>query len=220
MPLTRRGDTIIEVLFGTAIFSLVAVSAISLMNNGLATAESTLELTMARNEISAQAEAIRFIHNTYATNHDNSNYRALWARIINKSNPNNNKITINDCNDQDVYTESNLSKFFALNPRNLNESSSFLQGSSIFSPATTYAHVIFSNGSNIAEDNNLLETRSYIRTTKVEGLWAIAKTGPNNSRGKPRYYDFYIQACWQLPNSSAPSSTDTVMRLYNPENNT
>lgn len=62
---TKRGDTIIEVMFAIAVFCLVAVISISMMNLGLHSAENALEVVTARNEINAQAEALRFIHSSY-----------------------------------------------------------------------------------------------------------------------------------------------------------
>ncbi len=81
----KRGDTIVEVAFSIAIFSLVAVLSILLMNSGLATAQASLEVTMARNEINSQAEAIRFIHNSYSLERElhpeQQDYRELWYRL-------------------------------------------------------------------------------------------------------------------------------------------
>ena len=48
-------------------FSIVAVVSINIMNSGLSSAQASLEITMARNEIDAQAEALRFIHDSYVT---------------------------------------------------------------------------------------------------------------------------------------------------------
>ncbi len=62
---TKRGDTIVEVMFAFAIFSLVAVVTVSMMNLGLATGERSLELVTARSELNAQAEALRFVHSSY-----------------------------------------------------------------------------------------------------------------------------------------------------------
>lgn len=62
---TKRGDTLIEVMFAIAVFSLVAVVSITMMNAGVASAERSLELVTARNELNAQAEALRFIHSSY-----------------------------------------------------------------------------------------------------------------------------------------------------------
>ena len=67
LPATRRGDTMIEVLFATVVFALVAILTIALMNNGLSSAISSIELTNARNLINAEAESLRFVHNAVAT---------------------------------------------------------------------------------------------------------------------------------------------------------
>lgn len=90
---SKRGDTIIEVMFAIAIFSLVAVLSIAMMNAGVADAERALELVTARNELNAQAEALRFIHSSYvseatlppcgsvASGEKCQQYQALWAEI-------------------------------------------------------------------------------------------------------------------------------------------
>lgn len=89
----KRGDTFIEVMFAIAIFSLVAVISIAMMNAGVADAERALELVTARNELNAQAEALRFIHSSYiseatlptcgsvASNEKCQQYQALWDQI-------------------------------------------------------------------------------------------------------------------------------------------
>jgi hypothetical protein len=72
-------------MFAIVIFSLVAVSSISIMNSGLATASSTLEITMARSEIDAQSQALRFIANNYFAERNlqssSQQYRTLWRAI-------------------------------------------------------------------------------------------------------------------------------------------
>ena len=68
-----RGDTLIEVLFATATFSLLAVGAITLMNQGLATSQRALEITLVRSEIDSQAEALRFLNTSYIANYNASN---------------------------------------------------------------------------------------------------------------------------------------------------
>lgn len=62
---TRRGDTLIEVMFATAIFSLVAIISLAIINLGVADVQADLEAVTARSEINAQAEALRFLHSSY-----------------------------------------------------------------------------------------------------------------------------------------------------------
>lgn len=79
--ISRRGDTLIEVLFSITVFALIAVISINLMNSGVATAQATLEVTMARNEIDAQAEALRFIQNGYLAEKEHETANKRFTRI-------------------------------------------------------------------------------------------------------------------------------------------
>ncbi len=81
---SRRGDTLIEVMLSISIFAMVSLLTINMMNDGINTAQRTLEAEMARNEIDGQAEALRYIHNNYVSerNMDNSQFRAAWKKIV------------------------------------------------------------------------------------------------------------------------------------------
>lgn len=82
---TRRGDTLIEVAIAIVIFCLISTLAIGLMDRDLATVQGSLELTMARNEIDAQAEALRFIHNSYLSERElkssERQFEGLWFAL-------------------------------------------------------------------------------------------------------------------------------------------
>ena len=58
----NRGDTLVEVLLGVTIFSLVAVIALETMNRGMAIAQYSLETTLVRQQVDAQAEMLRYAH--------------------------------------------------------------------------------------------------------------------------------------------------------------
>lgn len=83
--LFKKGDTIIEVTFAISVFSLVSVISMQVMDRNLATIQGTLELEMARNEIDAQAEAIRFIQNSYLSERelasDKRQFQNLWLKL-------------------------------------------------------------------------------------------------------------------------------------------
>ncbi len=85
----RRGDTLVEVMFSITIFALIAVLSISLMNGGVATSQTSLEIIMARNEIDAQSEALRFIHNSYLAekelNSGEKQFTKLWDELITRN---------------------------------------------------------------------------------------------------------------------------------------
>ena len=88
--LSRRGDTIVEIVFCFTIFSIITIISIGLMNRNLTLIQGTLEISMARNEIEAQAEAIRFIHNSYLSerelvrdqNIDPSNVSPVYRMVL------------------------------------------------------------------------------------------------------------------------------------------
>ena len=83
--LLKKGDTIIEVTFAISVFSLISVISMQVMDRNLATIQGTLELEMARNEIDAQAEALRFIQNSYLSERELSRsdrvYQNLWLKL-------------------------------------------------------------------------------------------------------------------------------------------
>lgn len=77
----NRGDTIIEVLLAVTIFSLVAVGSMVLMNRGVAMAQQSLETTLVRQQIDAQAEMLRFVHDQARADIDI--YKDLWENDVN-----------------------------------------------------------------------------------------------------------------------------------------
>ena len=82
----KKGDTLIEVVIALSIFASLAVMAIHTMNSGMYQAERAVEMSMARNEIDAQAEAIRFIQNNYVAEREypaaKQQFSELWKTIV------------------------------------------------------------------------------------------------------------------------------------------
>lgn len=60
----NRGDTLVEVILAFAVFTLVSVGAITVMNRGIAISERSLEVTLVREQIDAQAEILRYARDT------------------------------------------------------------------------------------------------------------------------------------------------------------
>ena len=83
--LTKRGDTLVEVLFAIAVFALVSVLALNIMSSGLKSAEASIEVAQTRSEIDAQAESLRFIHNAFTLERElvigKQQYRDLWLKL-------------------------------------------------------------------------------------------------------------------------------------------
>lgn len=83
----KRGDTLIEVMLAVGIFSMVAVAVVAVMSGGTSSAQTALETTLAREEIDAQAEALRFIQSSYIAEKgsENHNFEKLWGAITSKA---------------------------------------------------------------------------------------------------------------------------------------
>lgn len=84
---SRRGDTLIEVTIAIGIFSLIAVMAVMVVNASISGTQAVLENTVTREEINAQAEALRFIQAAYVADKDMnpdeiSKYGELWQMMV------------------------------------------------------------------------------------------------------------------------------------------
>lgn len=64
------GDTLIEVMFAIGLFSVIVVGTVSIMSGGTSKVQNSLEITMTRNEIDAEAEALRYIQSSYIAERD------------------------------------------------------------------------------------------------------------------------------------------------------
>lgn len=204
---TKRGDTIIEAMFAFAVFSLVSIVTVSMMNLGISASERSLELTTVRNELNAQAEALRFIHSSYiselslprdcAGNNNTAtgcqHYTDLWDAIVDRSiDTTTIEYPLSTCST--VYeSENDLLKknhAFIINPRALNNYSGMVStnaiissdNTGIFTESVLNARVIY--GSNIDNDNSSehLDSRTglskYTTVERVEGIWVIPVKGP------------------------------------------
>lgn len=81
--MVKRGDTLIEVTLAVGIFSMIAVAVVATMSSGTTNAQTALETTLARAEIDAQAEALRFIQTSASAN--KPGFDSLWNEILNKA---------------------------------------------------------------------------------------------------------------------------------------
>lgn len=78
-PLRQRGDTIIEVVMAVTLFSALAISVMGLMNSGIAMAQRSLELTLVRGQVDAQAELLRYVRDQAYRGDDV--YIGLWKTL-------------------------------------------------------------------------------------------------------------------------------------------
>lgn len=82
---TLYGDTIVEAVVAIAIYSIVAVLALSSMSSGLSTAQRNLESTMSRTAIDSQSDALRYYYESYIAaksgKKDDAFYDDIWKEI-------------------------------------------------------------------------------------------------------------------------------------------
>lgn len=185
----NRGDTLVEVLLGVTIFSLVAVIALETMNRGMAIAQYSLETTLVRQQVDAQAEMLRYAH-------DMKN--DTWKKLVD-----NNSVSVSAVNDN----EGNLgvekcpddfsTKEFALAATpSLASKISILNNPGDYKAAETYARI----------DSD---------TKKTYGV-SVRLVKPSTTTGSrdSNKYDAYIKACWMPVGSKMPATIGTIVRLY------
>jgi type II secretory pathway pseudopilin PulG len=198
----NRGDTLVEVLFATAVFSLVAVSCLSIMNQGSATAQRALEITLVRNEIDAQAETLRFLNASYISAYPNTSSGPSNQWQLMQDDITNNSVSQFGTNGASCPNIPNGS--FILNSRK----ALYIKpvGANAPSSAVSFSQLQYDNAS-----DNITDTQGiWIEAVKV---WTV---GNNNIQDRVGYIDFHIRACWDSPGQSVPVTLGTIVRLYEP----
>lgn len=203
-----RGDTIIEVMFAVAVFAMIAVGSLSIMNQGVSAAQRSLEVTLVRQQMQAQAEAIRFIHDVYVTGYQQggaapSGIASEWKTM-----------TVDNA-------EATASPFgvaaaatcpatvpagsgfhpFILNARTAtvwSQTPSMAPASGTLPP---FSQVMYNTDSSIAH---------------AYGMWVEAVPSGPQAAGAARYVDFHIRACWDSVGTNHPMTLGTIVRLYEP----
>ncbi len=88
--IVKKGDTILEVTFAIMIFALIATISMQIMDRDIAMIQGALESEMARNEIDAQAEALRYIQNSYLSERELADekrvFQNLWMKLTRTAN--------------------------------------------------------------------------------------------------------------------------------------
>ncbi len=241
----KKGDTLIEVALATGIFSLVAIAVVSVVNSSTSSVQSSLEVTITREEIDAQAEALRFIHNSYLVGDDsgtstslseNTKYNEIWKAITSLANSNASALD---------YAPKTCSELYADSAKKLTDNGAFILNThqmktadaskivipvsgnvSKFTAASTYPRIVYNatDANGIGSLDNQGTGTSFYR---AEGIFIIPFKDNRSTRVvsgsssavnvKAAYYDFYIRSCWFGPGADRPSTISTVIRLYDPE---
>ena len=213
---TLRGDTLVEVMFAIGIFALVAISVSNLMNSMLGKSQSSIEIVMARSEIDAQAEAIRFIHSAYK----DARMQDIWEEIkdlaVTQAQFDNTIYPIaSDPASCDAFSNPDFSghAFYidTFNLNNTNVDNIIKRNASVASIFPRIVHTEFDDADIVSGNFDEKDDSG----ARAEGIWVIAiadQTPPTPAE----YYDFYVQTCWHQLGNPMPSTITTVFRLNNP----
>lgn len=186
----QRGDTIIEVLLAFSIFSLLSVGAMTVMGQGTNASQRALEITLVRQQIDAQAEALRAAHQ--ADTGTTADVETAWDLIsVNAG--------------TDVYSGYETGcptappdDSFIMDARDgtMREDGAWFQ-SVDNSPTLPYSRVDYSSGQPVAY-----------------GIWIEREFIEGNALADS--YSFTVQACWFGAGLETPLHIETVVRLYEP----
>lgn len=213
----KRGDTIVETMFAFALFGLIAISSLQIMQRGIRITQTALEMNLVRSQMNSQAEALRFLNTIYisdiAYNRTHANgYGKVWQDITNgastKAGDFSKLVKNGQCQSAGIVN----SQAFALGVRNSNNKG-VDRVKNLNETATSYARLIY--GSN--PDSNLVEGSDNVTLGSAAGLWVEAVEPAVPLANQLRYYDFHIRSCWSAPASSAPVTLSTLVRLYAPK---
>lgn len=225
----KRGDTLIEVTLAIGIFSLVAVAAVAVLSSSTSSAQDTLEVSITREAIDAQADALRFIQSAAMVDHDTATpkFSDLWSKITGKA------INLNLSNMTDAARKQLLqyapdscaenyqssvayNNAFIIDPNQLSNYANTTdtrnvqvlidKNSGKLAPASTYPRLIYDTS-----DPAFVASDIDNEFSKAEGIYIVAIKDSRSS--KPDYYDFYIRTCWYGTDSERPSTISTVIRL-------
>lgn len=203
----QRGDTIVEVLFAVTVFAMVAVGSMAIMNQGIASAQRSLEITLVRQQIDAQAEAIRYIHKAYIAAYQKdgaapTGTASEWRKMTDKT-------TGKGAN---APSEFGAVAGVVCPPTTPGEKPFILNART----ATVYASVppmVAPAGASVPPFAQIIyNSDSSINTSY--GLWVEAI--PSAASDGPGFVDFHIRACWQTAGSAVPATIGTIVRLYEP----
>lgn len=192
---SQRGDTIIEVLLAFAVFSLVSVGSMVVMNQGTNASQRALEITMVREQVDAQADALRAAQQAFTVATPNSHPE--WNNIALQTN---NSSHFNDPS-RCPANSSDVSGSFIMDPRDASAvtTADFLQD--INGPtAPPYAQTNLVTGS----------------PAQAYGIWIERTYHQGTVSEQPGWYDFAVRACWYAAGLNVPLQVQTSVRLYEP----
>lgn len=183
-----RGDTLIEVLLAVTVFSMLSVGTMTIMNQGTNTAQRSLEITLVRQQIDAQAEAVRATQQAAS-----AGYPAAWDEITSIDPP----LTPIDLSSTCPRTRADVPNSFVMDARNAKPYISATMADINSSSSVPYAQVDYPSG-----------------VPQPYGIWIEHKA--DDSVNLPDLHTFTVRACWRGAGLDRPMNIETVLRLYDP----
>lgn len=195
---TSRGDTIVEVMFAIAVFALLAVGCLAIMNRGIQTIMRSLEMTQVRQSMNDQAELLRYVQqdSLFQESH-NMNDTGVWASIVSRTSTSLESTGSNQTACADSAAIASRRPFVL-----------YLDRENNLQLDTTADKFTYGGRSNAPFPGLSIDTSGNLATTN--GIWVEAVSPVASSN----FVDFYIRACWDAPGSDVPTTLSTVVRLY------
>ncbi|MFZ2125924.1 MAG: hypothetical protein WAV04_00225 [Candidatus Microsaccharimonas sp.] len=208
LRIKERGDTLIEVLFAISVFSFVVVGSLAIMNQGTAASQRSLEITLVRQQIDAQAETLRFMHDSYVavyqsgmtfdTTDATTSPAEEWYKMLN-SIVATGKTSASGVSDCPATTPTGS---FIVDPLNVR----FVASADKALPGNTFAQIFYNSDNSFNNANGLW----------IEAVRSRTNTADGGNQANTGYIDFHILSCWDSAGSSIPSTQGTIVRLYEP----
>lgn len=201
----QRGDTIIEVIFAIVIFAFIAVTSITIMNQGIATGERALEITLVRQQINAQAEALRFVHASSVAGVGDST--STWKQFTDTASGGYGQTSASEFGVDNGRCQLPGGRPFVMNAR----TGQIWGGTLTVEPGSLtnvppYPQVVYNDDASPVKNNPGVRA--------AYGMWVEAV--PSNAPVSRQFVDFHIRACWSAPGSTMPMVLGTIVRLYDP----
>lgn len=205
----EAGDTLIEVLFAMTVFASIVVTSLSLMNQGVAAAQRSFEITTVRQQMDGQATALRFLHDSYVEGYQKGQVFNLtdattspaeeYYKVIQF-------VILADLSEATPFAgsatcpaASDLSKNFVINPVTA-QLVTTTTNPVVFKKASTFSQLVYGSSNQI---------------NFSEGMW-VEGVRPDFTTTATGYIDFHIRSCWDAPGLDVPMTLGTIVRLYEP----
>lgn len=194
------GDTLIEVIISVAVFSAVLVMTFASLNQSSSSAIRTYEISQVNEQIDAQVQTLRFLHESYVSSYSSGGASPLsqeYQKVLDKV-TSANRTAASPYSGVTSCPSPAPAGSFGLNTRTARVQDNT---ASLLTAGSTYARATYPASSN--------------SPVTLRGIWIEGIRTPPAS-GRLGYIDFHIRACWTTIGVTVPSNIGTIVRLYDP----